>query len=191
MDDLRRRCERAGVDEAGIFHRAACPLFWTMGGQQVGKAAILGWSQVLEPGLSDPNLRASLWPFEGGLEELLQPGNLVIVETYPTEFYHHLGVRFPRRGRGQKSGKRVQSERGANAGRLLEWLAHNPVEIEPDLERMIVDGFGPSGNGDDRFDAVVGLLGMLNIVFGHHPGEAPKNERLRKVEGWIFGKSIT
>ena len=51
IDCLRRRCELAHEDR-----RAASPLFWTLGAQQVGKAAIAGWRDVLGPGLRDASL---------------------------------------------------------------------------------------------------------------------------------------
>ena len=188
MDDLRRLCERAGIDETGITHRAACPLFWTLGGQQVGKAAIHGWSQVIGPALRSPSIQARLWPFDGDLNELIRPGHLVIAETYPAEFYHHLGVRFSTHKTGLKTGKRVQSERAANASLLLEWARRNQIAIAPDLECMLINGFGKSSNADDYFDAVVGLFGMLNIIAGNHPGGGPEDERVRKIEGWILGK---
>jgi hypothetical protein len=189
MDDLRRLCERAGMDDTGITHRAACPMFWTLGGQQVGKPAILGWSQVIGPALCDPSLQVGLWPFDGDLEELLIPGGLVILETYPAEFYHHLDVKFSTHKTGSKTGKRVQSERQANAGNLIEWARYNQVELESTLEALLVDGFGKSANGDDYFDAVVGLFGIINILAGNHPGGMPEDERIRKIEGWIFGKT--
>ena len=43
---LLRRCERGGNG-----HKQACCLFWTLGGNQVGKAAIIGWRDVLAPAL--------------------------------------------------------------------------------------------------------------------------------------------
>jgi hypothetical protein len=47
IDDLRRVCERKAS------HRpAACPLFWTLGANQVGKAAIDGWQNVVRPALA-------------------------------------------------------------------------------------------------------------------------------------------
>lgn len=48
FDELRRLCEMS-VPAWSVYpgRRAACPLFWTLGGQQVGKAAILGWREVL------------------------------------------------------------------------------------------------------------------------------------------------
>src|SRR4051794_16670446 len=42
--DLHRECERATA-----ARRAAAPLFWTLGAQQVGKAALSVWLEVLAP----------------------------------------------------------------------------------------------------------------------------------------------
>src|SRR6266700_6308843 len=44
IDRLRRECEK---QQPG--RRAACPLFWTLGANQVGKGAIVGWRDVLAP----------------------------------------------------------------------------------------------------------------------------------------------
>lgn len=189
LDDLRRQCERAGTDEAGATHRAACPLFWTLGGQQVGKAAIHGWSHMIGPALNDPSVTARLWPFDGDMDNLIQPGGILIAETYPAEFYHHLGVKFSTHRAGTKSGKRVQSERAANAIRLLDWAEYNRVEVDPDLERMLVEGFGRHPYGDDMFDATVGLFGMLNVILGNQPCRIPEDEHVRRIEGWILGKA--
>jgi hypothetical protein len=89
-DDLRRQCEVSHDNRP-----AASPLFWTMGAKQVGKAAVVGWREVLEPSLRDPELALDIWPFSGHLDKLLRTGNLVVVETYPAEFYHHLDVAWP------------------------------------------------------------------------------------------------
>ena len=48
LEPLLRRCERGGNG-----HKQACCLFWTLGGNQVGKAAIVGWRDVLAPALRD------------------------------------------------------------------------------------------------------------------------------------------
>jgi hypothetical protein len=121
---------------------------------------------------------------------------MVIVETYPAEFYTHLGVTFARRP-GQKSGKplrltwgkRVQSDRAGNARMLLAWAGAAHVKLAPALRAEIRDGFGSSADGEDRFDATVGLLGMLNIVLKHRsPGE-PEDDGVRRIEGWILGQA--
>jgi hypothetical protein len=63
MDELRRECERKTPDN----RRAACPLFWTLGANQVGKAAIDGWQHVIRPAVARG---AKLWPFDGRLDDL-------------------------------------------------------------------------------------------------------------------------
>lgn len=183
LDDLRRRCERA---HAG--RRPACPLFWTLGGQQVGKAAISGWTQVLTaqgellPGVS-------LWPFCGRLEDLLRPGQVVVAETYPAEYYAWLGVRFSPRRPGSKVGKRQQAERAANAVALLAWAEAAGISLQESLRQAIREGFGASLEGEDAFDAVVGLFGLLEVVLGRRPAAEPQDETIRRVEGWILGQS--
>jgi hypothetical protein len=181
MDDLRRECERARPGR-----RAAAPLFWTLGGQQVGKAAISGWTQVLAPALRQGQTGApvAVWPFSGRFSDLLLPGAAVLAETYPAEYYTHLGVAFsPASG-----GKRSQLARRDKAVRLLEWSEKAGVALEPALRQALLDGFGPKPNGEDLFDATIGLLGMLNLILGLQPLDEPADRRLRKVEGWILGQ---
>ncbi len=182
--DLLRGCDRA---HAG--RRAASPLFWTMGGQQVGKAAIHGWKHVLGPGLRDSALGLAIWPFSGALALLLQTGRLVAVETYPAECYAPLGVAFSPHHPGARSGKRVQADRLANAGRLLAWAQAAGVGLEPPLQAALQAGFGPSPDGEDPFDTAIGLFGMLNVLLGRQPLYEPQDEITRKIEGWIFGQA--
>ncbi len=181
---MRRRCE---IYREG--RRAASPLFWTLGGQQVGKAAITGWRDVLAPGLSEAAIPLAIWPFEGRLAELCRAGNLVALETYPTEFYTHLGVMFSSRRPGRKSGKRVQEDRAANFQRLSSWAKGNDVALHPALVTAIRAGFGSARDGEDQFDAVIGLFGMLNVVLGNRGEGWPIEDRIREVEGWILGQS--
>ena len=183
MSDLRRRCEQARPGR-----RAASPLFWTVGGQQVGKAAIGGWKDVLAPALCS-ELDVAVWPFSGSLFKLFRPGRIVIAETYPAEFYTHLGVRFSASRRGEKSGKRAQPDRAGNAPVLLAWARTAHVRLAPALRAELQDGFGPSADGEDRFDATVGLLGMLNVVLGHRPPGDPDDEAVHRIEGWILGQA--
>ncbi len=123
----------------------------------------------------------------------LQPGNtywVVFVESYPAEFYTHLAIRFSRARKGQRSGKRVQAERAANAPTLLAWAAAASVRLDARLAQEIEEGFGPRRDGEDRFDAPVGLLGMLDVLLGNFPLQEPQDEILRQVEGWIFGQTL-
>lgn len=175
MDALRRRCDRRTENR-----RAAAPLFWTMGAQQVGKAAISGWRDVLGPALGREDV--ALWPFDGPLGSLLARGGLVVAESYPAEFYGHLGLSF-----GPGGGKRSRAARAAHAPALLAWARANPVVLSDELAAAIDDGFGAAADGEDRFDAVVGLMGMLNVLLGRRaPGE-PEEAAVRQVEGWILG----
>lgn len=182
-DDLRRLCERR-TD----WRTAACPLFWTLGGNQVGKAALSGWREVLSPALRDRTLGVVVWPFDGRFPDLFRPGKGVIAETYPGEAYHHLGISFPR-GKGQ--GKRNQRDRKNNAPKLLSWARKADLTIMPQLRSQIEGGFGGSRDGEDPFDAVAGLFGMLNVVLGLRPPGEPEEDHIRKVEGWILGQQPT
>jgi hypothetical protein len=177
-DDLLRRCDRSSATRP-----AACALFWTLGGQQVGKAAITGWRCLLAPALRT-GLDLALWPFQGSLDELLTRHRLVVAETYPAEFYRHLKLNL-------KAGKGNQRVRQCNAPALLGWGNAAGVDLEPDLCAQIKDGFGSDRRGDDRFDAVVGLFGMLNVVLGRRPSGEPDDPVMRRLEGWILGQSST
>jgi hypothetical protein len=198
IQELRRQCELAHPGR-----RAASPLFWTLGAQQVGKAAISGWRDVIGPALRDPHQAVHLWPFDGSLSELLERGALVIAETYPGEIYPSLGLEFPsatelnRRFANQapiqKSGKRSQAARLWNAVGLLHWADSASLRLDPQLQARIQDGFGPGPNGEDPFDATVGLFGMLNILLGFQPERPPSQQdgwfdSRRNVEGWILGQ---
>lgn len=155
-DDLRRECEKQQASR-----RAACPLFWTLGANQVGKGAIVGWRDVLAPALRDDEA-VSLWPFDGLLHELLRPGKIVITETYPAECY---GWFFAERLEGK--GK-IEIRRKAGS-QLLKWANTARLELAPALAHAIEEGFP---EGDDSFDAVVGLFGMIAVVTGQRqPGE--------------------
>lgn len=94
INDLRRTCERPGAGR-----RAAAPLFWLVGAAQVGRAAVAGWRDVLIPAaLSGQGL--ALWPFDGALDSLLVSRDVVIAQTYPTEFYGRLAATPARVGSG-------------------------------------------------------------------------------------------
>ncbi|MBB3133648.1 hypothetical protein FHS26_001361 [Rhizobium pisi] len=69
--ELLRRCERATADRGD-----ACMLFWTLGGNQVGKAAISGWREIIIPNVSE----LVLWPFDGSLADLTKPGATVVLK---------------------------------------------------------------------------------------------------------------
>jgi hypothetical protein len=165
MDELRRSCERAHRTR-----RAAEVLFWTLGPKQVGRAAIAGWRDVLIPSLRD----IRLWPFHGLLGDLVD-APVVICETYPSEFYGHLGL--PR--------EKTEAVRRSAAPAVMAVVEQLDVTIDPRVREGICRGF----TNDDAYDAFVGLLGMLNVVLGNRVEAPLLTEDARKVEGWILGQT--
>jgi len=154
-NDLYRRCDVASG-------RRACPMFWTLGGNQVGRAAITGWQEFLQPARAEGVVR--LWPFEGPLDELLETGHTVVAETYPANAYEQIGAALPATTDGR--GKRSKASRAASASGIAAWAAGVGIDLSADLLHELRDGFGNLATGEDRFDAVAGLLGMLSVVEG-------------------------
>lgn len=177
---LLRRCDLSQPDRP-----AAAPLFWTLGAQQVGKAAIVGWRDLLAPALRKGWPPVALWPFGGALTALLRPGQVVVAEAYPRASYRRLGVRFDRSVGG---GKGSQAQRWANASALLTWAESAGVDLAEPLAAAIADGFGADAAGEDRFDAVVGLFGAVEVVAGRCSAGEPDDLTVRRVEGWILGQ---
>ncbi len=187
--DLLRVCDRASPARP-----AACAIFWTLGPQQVGKAAIVGWRDLLIPALVGRQ-DLTLWPFDGELDALLARHDIVAAETYPAEVYGHLGLwpgggRRPGAGRRRES-KRLQAARAGSGSRLLEVAGGLGLRLEPSLREAIADGFGPSPDGEDPFDATVGLLGMVNVALGRRSSGTPCDPEIRRIEGWILGQEAT
>lgn len=179
--ELHRLCDRATADRP-----AAAPIFWTIGPQQVGKAALSAWRELLVPARRAGTVR--LWPFDGDLARLLAAGGAVVAETYPGEIYGHLGVRF-RRPDGRRASKRSQADRAAEAPVLRAAAKRLGVDLAPPLKRAIAEGFEEAAGGEDAFDATVGLLGMINVLRGERPAGEPADPVIRRVEGWILGQA--
>jgi hypothetical protein len=128
-----------------------------------------------------------LWPFDGQLEDLLAASDAVLVETYPADAYLQLGLSIVRR----EASKRRQEDRRADAKRLLDWCGEHGVLPDEPLTEQILDGFGPSPDGEDPFDAVVGLFGMIDTLHRAVEPELPDDPAIRSVEGWMFGQHAT
>ena len=178
IDALRRECEKSPP-----LMRPAAPLFWTLGAQQVGKAAINGWEKIIVPGLKNPNLDIVLWPFSGSMSELIHPGKIIIAEIYPAQYLHQLCLITPKR----RFSKRQQSDRVGAAKKLFQFAGLNSIEIHPVLESQMQVGFGSGDNGDDLFDAVVGIFGMLQFFIRKVRLPEPSNTIQTQIEGWILG----
>ena len=174
FDDLRRQCERATSKR-----RAACPIFWTLGGNQVGRGALSGWVEVVKPAQAGG---AYVWPFDGNLQDLTGPPGLVIAETYPAEAYGHVGVRF-----AQSESKTSQAQRRSKANAIFGWADRSAVELSEPVHALINDGFGNGKSGEDQFDALMGLLGMIEVADRRRPASGP-SRAIDRWEGWIFGQ---
>ncbi|MEM8557752.1 MAG: hypothetical protein AAGG50_08000 [Bacteroidota bacterium] len=177
--DLLRRCDRATMSRG-----SASPLFWTLGGKQVGKAAIIGWRDLIAPALRRDDLQLRLWPFHGPLDALLRDEAIVVAETYPAEACLHLGIPPP----GPAWSKTSQDGRRSQGTSLLAWAAQRDVQLDDPLAAAIGDGFGDRKDGEDPFDATVGLFGMLEVALGHRRADVPDRREVRRIEGWIFGQ---
>lgn len=169
-DELLRICEIASN---------ASSLFWTLGAKQVGKAAISGWKEIISPAVSSG---CSLWPFEGSLKHLSERGGLVIAETYPAAAYHYVGIKFVKSGKRSVEGRRQQSET------VFTWAERSNIIFDVVCQSNIESGFEHLGpDGEDAFDALMGLLGMIEVVDGRRPEGTPSNPAILTWEGWILG----
>jgi hypothetical protein len=175
FDDLLRVCERKTPER-----QAACSLFWTLGGNQVGRAAISGWNEVIRPALAQG---AALWPFDGSLPQLSAGASVVLAETYPAEAYRMFNAGF----RSGES-KRRRSDRAAKASAILDWAASHSVLLSDAAEAAVRDGFGEAASGEDAFDALAGLLKMIEVVDGRRPEATAELGPVLRWEGWILGR---
>jgi len=178
-EELLRACDWSHGNR-----RAASEMFWTLGPAAVGKATVNGWRTAIRPALAESDRSYAIWPFDGTLADLLAANDAVIVETYPAEAYGLLGLRMGSPGTKKTS----QASRRAEASRLLQWCAEHNVEPDRPLQRDIEDGFGPRKSGEDPFDAVAGLFGMIDTLsLGGEP-PLPSAHAVREIEGWMFGR---
>jgi Protein of unknown function (DUF429) len=173
---LSRACDRATAERP-----AGAPLFWTLGANQSGKAAIAGWRDMLLPALAAGE-RLRLWPFEGAFRALLAPGVVALAETYPAEALRHLGIRLA-------GSKRRQADRAAIGPAL--WDAMKALDVRPEatLVAALEEGFGEDAAGEDRLDCVLGVMCVLNVLAGNRPDTAPADDWIRRWEGWVLGQT--
>jgi hypothetical protein len=174
---LSRACDRATAERP-----AGAPLFWTLGANQSGKAAIAAWRDMLLPNLATDNDSIRLWPFAGAFRALLAPGKVTLAETYPAEALRHLGITL-------KGSKRRQADRAAVGARLSAVMTALAVRPDPALEHSIAAGFGTDPAGEDRFDCILGVLCVLNVLAGNRSDTAPADTWIRRWEGWVLGQT--
>ncbi|MDJ0389362.1 hypothetical protein QMO56_14675 [Roseomonas sp. E05] len=173
---LNRWCDCATAERP-----AGAPVFWTLGANQSGKAAIAAWRDWLAPALA-AGAPLRLWPFQGGLHELLAPGAAVLAETYPAEALRHLGVVLA-------GSKRVPEVRRAAAPSLRLAMARLGVRPSRGLAAALGEGFGTDAVGEDRFDSLLGLLCVIGVLDGARPDFVPEDGWVRRWEGWVLGQT--
>lgn len=163
-----------------------CPLYWTVGANQVGKGTIKGWQEILLP-LRGAN-KLNLWPFDGELHTLLDrtaSGNeALFAEVYPAEIYQWLDLDW-RHGEG----KRQQAARSRLATKLLAAFEEVGARPSDTTLEQIHEGFGDGHSAEDAFDSMVGLAGMLLVLQGEVDLHEPELDTpTRQLEGWILGR---
>ncbi len=173
---LSRLCDRATAERP-----AGAPLFWTLGANQTGKAAISAWRDMLLPALNGPRPPA-LWPFDGPLRSLLRPGRVAVAETYPAEAMCQLGLRMD-------GSKRRQSDRARLADALDAALRTARATPDAAMQHAIRTGFGADAAGEDRFDSLLGLLCVLAVLDGSRPDTTPADAWVLRWEGWVLGQT--
>ncbi len=167
---LSRLCDRAtGQRPAGA------PVFWTLGANQSGKAAISAWRELLIPQRG----RIALWPFEGRVAELMGGERTVIAETYPAEALRQLGLKL-------RGSKRSHADRVAFAAGLLEVVGGMG---SPALLDQVRDGFGADAAGEDRLDCVLGVLCVIAVLEGRRADFVPADPWVIRWEGWVLGQT--
>ena len=172
---LSRQCDRATSTRP-----AGAPLFWTLGANQTGKAAISAWLGLLRPALAGPSPPA-LWPFDGPFRSLLVPGRVTIAETYPAEAMRQLGLAMG--GSKRRHGDRLTLMPG-----LRNAMAGLRAVPDPGLAALLTAGMGTDAAGEDRLDCVLGVLCVLRVLQGGLD-TAPPDPWIMGWEGWVLGQA--
>jgi hypothetical protein len=176
---LRRRADGSDAET----------LFWTLGRKQAGKASLDGWRLLGHARASGTGV--ALWPFDGPLPVLIdraaraRTARFVVAEAYPREFYRQIGA--PPR---QRWSKRRQVDRLDRVPALLAWAQALGVGWDAAIARRVAAGCADGPAGEDEFDAVVGVLGMIAVVTGVIPAGVPDDDpAVLTTEGWILGRA--
>ena len=181
---LYRRC-----DLATATRPAGAPLFWTLGANQSGKAALSAWTELVLPALREAPERLHLWPFDGDVAAWASAdrgaGRVLLAETYPAEALDQLGLGL--RGAHGRGSKRRQTDRAALAEALRAAFAALQVRLSARLGTGLDAGFGADAAGEDRFDSVLGLACMLSVLAGQRADHLPEDPWVHRWEGWVLG----
>ncbi len=167
-------------------------LFWTLGPKQAGKASLDGWRLLRRARARGVDI--ALWPFDGSLFPLLAGSvgsaasaastGFVVAEVYPREFYRFIGA--PPTARWSK---RRRDDRLICVPRLLGWAESLGVGWAADVRARVTAGFCDGPAGEDEFDCVAGVLGIIGVVTGAIPVGLPADDpAVVTTEGWMLGR---
>ena len=170
--DLLRLCDRRTATRY-----QAESVFYLRFAKQVGRSAIQGWRDVIGPARS----QVRLWPFDGDLNALLSKPGFVIAEIYPAETVTQLALLL---GPGTGKSKRRKEDRAEACATLLARAELSEISMSSVVERLLESGC----DSEHDFDALVSLLGMIQIVQRARGNDAPTDESVRTTEGWILGQ---
>ena len=169
LADLRRGCEAGGGEI----------LFWTLGPKSVGKAAIHGLETAVQPLCAQG---ARLWAFHGTLADLAST-RLVLAETYPALSYASIcGTKMVDKGKAL-SLRRLTDRVMASCARL-------GVDLPDPVAARVTAGFevsaGSAKANSDEFDALIGLLGMIEALGRPEVITYQPSPDAVRWEGWML-----
>lgn len=156
-------------------------LFWMRGPCHVGHRVISGWRDLLSPSLG----KFALWPFDGMLAELLAAHDLVVAEICPSACYPQLGL-----PEASDWSRRERPGRRAVAGPLLVWFRRHSVALADGLPEAILNGFSSVPTAEAEFDALLGLVGMIEVIDSSADDSRPADPLIQRWEGWRLGQHI-
>ena len=142
----------------------------------VGSAACALWAELAE----HLSLRRdfAVWPFEGGLAELIASLPIVLAEIYPRAAYATALLDSPAGGRPRlKIAKTDKDTRTQAVHALLatNWMSRSGVQVS---------GLESAQNNEDDFDACVTAAALLRCVLEDLPLCSP---RATRIEGGMLG----
>lgn len=166
------------ADRQTATRPAGGQLFWTLGANQCGKAALSAWRDCLLPAMA--TLDVKLWPFDGPFRALACPGRIAVAETYPAEALRQFGLQLA-------GSKQSCQARQALAPALFAAMDYLQIKPAPELSLLIGAGFGPKAAGEDAFDSLLGVLCVINVLNGNRPDTPPL--AVDMWEGWVLGQT--
>lgn len=86
--------------------------------------------------------------------------------------------------------KKKQEHRRRAMAHIGSWAEKRAIKLTAQAMAQVIDGFGASKSGEDAFDALAGLLSIIEVVEGRRPewGFLPP-KRHHSMGGWILGQS--